>query len=49
MFETGAQVANRARDIYLQAGASHAMPPGNLSEITEEERAAIRAWYQSAG
>ncbi|MBP1805003.1 urate hydroxylase PuuD [Rubellimicrobium aerolatum] len=48
MLETEAQVANRARDIYLQSGASHAMPPGNLSEITEEERAAIRAWYQGA-
>ena len=46
MFETEAQIANRARDIYLWAGASHAMPPGNLSEVTEEERAAIRAWYQ---
>ncbi|WP_210529208.1 urate hydroxylase PuuD [Rubellimicrobium arenae] len=49
MFETEAQIASRARDIYLQAGISHAMPPGNLSEVTDEERAAIRAWFQSAG
>jgi uncharacterized membrane protein len=49
MFETEAQVASRARDVYLQAGVSHAMPPGNLSEVTEEERAAIRAWFQAAG
>jgi len=49
MFETEAQIASHARDVYLQAGVSHAMPPGNLSEVTEEERAAIRAWYQEAG
>ncbi|TNC49834.1 urate hydroxylase PuuD [Rubellimicrobium rubrum] len=48
MLETEAQIARLARAIYLQAGVSHAMPPGNLSDISEEERAAIRAWYQGA-
>lgn len=49
MLETEAQVASRARDIYLQAGVSHAMPPGNLSEVTAQERAAIRDWFEGAG
>lgn len=46
--ETEAQVAHFARDIYLQAGVSHAMPPANLSFIDDDERAAIRKWYQAA-
>jgi uncharacterized membrane protein len=48
MLETEAQIASRAEQIYLQAGVSHAMPPGNLSEITPEEREAIRVWYEEA-
>ena len=46
--ETEAQIANHARDIYLQAGISHAMPPANLSFIPDEERAQIVAWYTGA-
>ncbi len=46
--ETEAQVAHFARDIYLQAGVSHAMPPANISFIDDDERAAIRKWYQAA-
>ncbi|MEX5727382.1 putative membrane protein [Rhodovulum iodosum] len=46
--ETEADVARHARQIYLQAGASHAMPPGNVSYMTEQERAAIVAWYRAA-
>jgi uncharacterized membrane protein len=46
--ETEAQVAHFARDIYLQAGVSHAMPPANISFIDDDERAAIRKWYQTA-
>jgi uncharacterized membrane protein len=49
MLETQAQVAAQARAIYLQAGATHAMPPANLSGITEAERAAIRTWFEGAG
>ena len=48
MLETEAQIANRAKDVYLQAGVSHAMPPGNLTEVTAEERAAIRRWFEGA-
>ncbi len=46
--ETEHQIANAARQIYLQAGLTHAMPPANLSHIRPEERAQIVAWYQAA-
>jgi uncharacterized membrane protein len=47
--ETAGEIARHAREIYLQAGVSHAMPPGNLSWMEPEERAAIVSWYQGAG
>ncbi len=46
--ETEAQIAERARELYLQAGRSHAMPPGNVSAMTREERALIVAWFEEA-
>jgi uncharacterized membrane protein len=48
VLETPGQVAREARRIYLQAGISHAMPPGNLSYIEPQERQAIVDWYRSA-
>jgi uncharacterized membrane protein len=48
MLETPAQVAEHAREIYLQAARSHAMPPANVSFMEEEERVRIRAWYEAA-
>jgi uncharacterized membrane protein len=48
VLETDAQIAHEARRIFMQAGISHAMPPGNLSYIEPEERAAIAAWYRGA-
>ena len=47
--ETPAQIAGAARRIYLQAGVSHAMPPGNLTYIELAERAQIVAWFRAAG
>ena len=47
--ETPAQIAGAARRIYLQAGVSHAMPPGNLTYIEPAERAQIVAWFRAAG
>jgi uncharacterized membrane protein len=47
--ETDIQIAEHAREIYLQAGRSHAMPPGNVSMITPEERALLVAWFEGAG
>ncbi|SIQ28842.1 Uncharacterized membrane protein [Rhizobium sp. RU20A] len=46
--ETDAEIASHAREIYLQAGRSHAMPPGNVSDMTPEERRLVTAWYESA-
>ncbi len=43
-----AHIAAHAREIYLQAGRSHAMPPGNITSISPEERALIVAWYEGA-
>jgi uncharacterized membrane protein len=46
--ETPEQVAEHAREIYLQSGRSHAMPPSNVSGMTKEERALIVAWFEEA-
>jgi uncharacterized membrane protein len=46
--DTDEMIAVNASQIYLQAGASHAMPPGNLTHITDDERAQIVAWYRGA-
>ncbi len=48
MLETDAQIASYAHEIYLQAGRSQAMPPANLSEITDAERQILVAWYDAA-
>lgn len=49
VLETEAQIAHEARRIYLQAGITHAMPPGNLSYMEPAERAAIVRWFRAAG
>ncbi|MCX8279519.1 urate hydroxylase PuuD [Phyllobacterium sp. 0TCS1.6C] len=46
--DTDGGIATHAREIYLQAGVSHAMPPGNRTGMTEEERAQIVGWYRNA-
>lgn len=46
--ETEHQIAMAAKQIYLQAGLTHAMPPANLSYMQESERAQIVAWYKAA-
>lgn len=48
MLETDAEIARMARKIYLQAGLTNAMPPGNVSHMEEAERRAIVDWYRSA-
>ncbi len=48
IFETDQEIAAHAREIYLQAGRSHAMPPGNVSEIEPAERKQIVDWYRAA-
>lgn len=48
VLETDATIAEHAREIYLQAGRSHAMPPGNVTAITDEERKLLVAWFEEA-
>ncbi|RWJ99516.1 urate hydroxylase PuuD [Mesorhizobium sp.] len=49
MLDTDARIAEHAREIYLQAGRAHAMPPANVTQITDQERALLVAWYEGAG
>jgi uncharacterized membrane protein len=46
VLDSDGEMTRHARDIYLQAGRSHAMPPGNVTHITPEERALLVAWYE---
>ncbi|ESW86892.1 urate hydroxylase PuuD [Mesorhizobium sp. C280B] len=49
MLDTDAGIAEHAGEIYLQAGRSHAMPPANVTQITDKERALLVAWFEGAG
>ncbi|MCO6386430.1 urate hydroxylase PuuD [Aliihoeflea sp. 40Bstr573] len=46
LLDDEAQIAEHAREIYLQAGRSHAMPPGNVSGMTNDERRLLVAWFE---
>lgn len=48
LLETEQQIAAHAYEIYIQTGASHAMPPGNLTNISIAERRQIIEWYRDA-
>ena len=49
LLETHSDVARQARQVYLQAGVSHAMPPPSVSYTMDTEaRAAIVTWYREA-
>jgi uncharacterized membrane protein len=47
MLDTPERIAAHAREIALQAVHTHAMPPGNVTEITPEERAVLAAWVEA--
>jgi len=44
MFDTPAQIQKQAQQIMQQAVKTHAMPLGNITRITEEERATLGTW-----
>jgi uncharacterized membrane protein len=44
-FDTAPQIEAHAGLIYQQAVALKVMPPGNITQISEEERAVISRWY----
>lgn len=46
ILDTDIAVANRAKEVVMQAGYAHAMPPGNVTEMTDEERALLVEWYR---
>ena len=48
LLETRPEIAAAAKQIYLQAGVSHAMPPANVSWMEPGERAQIVEWYRAA-
>ena len=45
--DTDTEIAKNARMIYVHAGLSTAMPPGNVTWMEPEERAKIVAWYKA--
>ncbi len=47
LLETEGDIARNARQIYLQAGVSHAMPPANVTYMEPEDREAIIRWFRS--
>ena len=47
LLETRADIAKNAHSIYLQAGISHAMPPGNITNISQKDRTVLVNWYRS--
>ncbi|MBE9641006.1 urate hydroxylase PuuD, partial [Salipiger mangrovisoli] len=48
VLETQSDVARHAKLIFLQAGASHAMPPPNAIQMDPEARKEIVQWYRAA-
>ncbi|MGR3465046.1 urate hydroxylase PuuD [Limimaricola sp.] len=47
VLETPQDIAQNARAIYLQAGVSHAMPPANITDISDEDRRALVRWFKA--
>lgn len=48
VLDTAAAIATHADQIFMQAGLTHAMPPGNLSFMEQGERDQIVQWYRTA-
>ncbi len=47
MFDTAEDIVRQAQTIHQQVVVTKAMPIGNLTQITDEERALIDQWFQS--
>ena len=47
MFETREQIIRHAADIYRQSVSTRVMPLGNLTAMTDDERALIDAWFRA--
>lgn len=46
ILEHGPDLARQGKLVYLNSAVSHAMPPGNIVGMTDEERLAIRKWFE---
>ena len=47
MFDTAAQIEAQALLIHQQVVVTKVMPPGNLTQMTDDERAAVARWYET--
>lgn len=47
VLETPADILKAKDQIHAQAIATKAMPPGNVTGMTDQERAALAAWYRA--
>jgi uncharacterized membrane protein len=45
MLQTPEQIRTHAQKIWQQTVQTRAMPIGNLTQITEDERAVLDAWF----
>ena len=45
MLDSAERIRQHAADIHLQSVLTHAMPPGNVTELEPAERALLAAWY----
>jgi uncharacterized membrane protein len=48
MLDTPERITQLAQKIHQQTVLARVMPPGNLTGITDDERAIIAAWYRDA-
>ncbi len=48
LLETDIHIALQAEEIYKQAARSDAMPPGNVTDLTQADREVIALWYENA-
>ena len=46
--ETHQDIARSAKEIYIHAGLSNAMPPANITELEDEDRIKIVKWFRRA-
>jgi uncharacterized membrane protein len=46
ILDNDADIANHAHEIVIQSGYSHAMPPGNVTAMTDAERALLVEWFR---
>lgn len=49
LLDSAEQIRRHARLIEIWAVRSHAMPPGNVTEMTTDERRLLAAWFSAGG